>query len=208
MARLLLATNNAGKVIELRRLLGPLGAEILTPRDAGLALEPEETGTTYADNAAIKALAFARAGGLPALADDSGLEVDALAGRPGVLSARYGPPGATVSQQIRLLLDELHDVPNDRRGARFVSAVVVALPDGRTWQAQGVLPGVIAGQPRGDGGFGYDPILLLPTLGRTVAELSEDEKNERSHRAQAVRAALPAVREALAAFRATEPHDE
>lgn len=207
MRRLLLATNNAGKVIELRQLLAPLDAEVLLPRDLGLALDPAETGDTYAANARIKAHAFARASGLPALSDDSGFEVDGLNGRPGVYSARYGPPGATVPEQIALLLDELRGVPDERRGARFIATVVVALPDGRSWQAEGVLPGVVPHEPRGTGGFGYDPILLLPALGRTVAELTDTEKNELSHRARAVRAALPAIREALALFAATEAQD-
>ena len=200
MSRLLLATNNPGKIAELHELLAPLGVECVAPRDLGLELVPEETGTTYLENATFKARAFSAASGLPALADDSGLEVEALGGRPGVESANYGGPGLSASERVQLLLDELRDVPDDRRGARFVAVVVVALPAGRIWHAGGELRGTIAREPRGTGGFGYDPIFYLPERGRTVAELAAEEKNELSHRAQAVQAALPAIREALAVF--------
>jgi len=202
MSRLLLATNNPGKIAELRALLAPLGVECLAPRALGLELAPEESGATYLENALIKARAFAAASGLPVLADDSGLEVEALGGRPGVESANYGGPGLSASERVQLLLDELRDVPEERRGARFVAVVVIALPDGRFWHARGELRGMIARAPRGTGGFGYDPIFLLPELGRTVAELTAAEKNALSHRARAVQAALPAIREALAAFSA------
>jgi XTP/dITP diphosphohydrolase len=190
VARLLLATNNPHKVIEIRDLLASSGWEVLIPAELGLNLEPEETAESYAGNAAIKARAFAQAAGMPALADDSGLEVDALGGRPGVRSARYGGPTASPEQQIRLLLDELHGVPPGRRTARFRCVVVIATPDGRTWQTEGTIEGQIADAPRGREGFGYDPVFEVPERGCTMAELSEAEKNRISHRALAVRAAV------------------
>lgn len=190
MPRLLLATNNAGKVRELRALLEPDGWTVLTPSEAGIRLEPEETGATYAENAAIKAHAFAQAAGVPALADDSGLEVDALGGRPGVHSARYGGAGLSAEDKVEMLLRELAGVPQADRGARFRAVIVVAAPDGRAWQSEGVCEGRIAPAPRGANGFGYDPVFLLPERGLTMAELGEEEKNRISHRALAVRAAI------------------
>jgi XTP/dITP diphosphohydrolase len=191
MSRLLLATNNPGKVRELTALLGPRGWTVVTPRDLALTLEPEETGATYAENAAIKAAAFAAAAGLPALADDSGIEVDALGGRPGVYSARYGGAETPHEEKIRLLLGELRDVSAEQRGAHFRSVIVVAAPDGRRWQAEGACDGRIAAAPAGAGGFGYDPIFLMADtdFSRTMAELTEAEKNRLSHRARAVLAA-------------------
>lgn len=190
MPRILVATNNAGKLEELHALLLPAGWTPVHPAGLGLALEVAETGTTYAENAALKATAFARAAQLIALADDSGLEVDALDGRPGIYSARYGGAGTPPAEQIRLLLGELDGVAEPRRTARFRSVVVIATPDGQRWQAEGVVEGRIARDPHGANGFGYDPIFLLPELGRTMAELSDTEKNAISHRARAIRGAL------------------
>jgi XTP/dITP diphosphohydrolase len=188
MPRLLLATNNPGKLREIRELLDGRGWTVLAPADLGLQLDPEESGATYAENAAIKAHAFSEAAGVLALADDSGLEVDALAGRPGVHSARYG--GDTPhAEKIRLLLGELEDVPAAARGARFRCVMVLAAPDGCTWQAEGVCEGVIAPEPRGEHGFGYDPIFLVPDYGRTFGELDDEVKSRISHRARAALAA-------------------
>jgi cyclic pyranopterin phosphate synthase len=195
--RLLLATNNAGKIDELRTLLAPLQVEIVTPRELAISLVPEESGETYAQNASIKARAFAAEAGIPAIADDSGIEVEALGGRPGVHSARYGPAGGSDADRVQTLLAEMARVPDGQRAARFVAVIAVALPDGRVWDASGELTGALARAPRGERGFGYDPILLIPELGRTVAELSDAEKNELSHRARAVRAAIPMIRTAL-----------
>lgn len=182
---LVIATTNAGKVRELRRLLAGVPFELATPADLGLRLEVEEDGETYRENAVKKAAAYAAAAGLPALADDSGLEVDALGGRPGVHSARYVGQAASDGDRIGALLAELRGVPPERRTARFRAVIAVALPDGRCWTAEGTVEGVIAEEPRGTDGFGYDPVFYLPELGRTMAELAPEEKNRISHRARA-----------------------
>jgi XTP/dITP diphosphohydrolase len=186
--RLLLATNNAGKVRELRDLLAGIPFDLVTPADLGLGVHVEETGRTYEENALQKARAYARAAGIPALADDSGLEVDALDGRPGIHSARYVGQAATDGDRIGALLAELRGVPPERRTARFRAVIVVASPEGRHWTAEGTVEGVITEAPRGSGGFGYDPVFYLPELGRTMAELRPEEKNRLSHRARAVEA--------------------
>ncbi|HLZ72571.1 MAG TPA: RdgB/HAM1 family non-canonical purine NTP pyrophosphatase [Dehalococcoidia bacterium] len=190
MPRILIGTNNSGKLAELRALLLPRGWTPVHPAGLGLALEVEETGSTYAENATLKANAFAAAAGMLALADDSGLEVDALGGRPGVHSARYGGAGTPPAEQIRLLLRELEDVPEERRTARFRSVVVIAAPDGRTWQSDGTIEGRVEHSPRGANGFGYDPIFLLPERGLTMAQLGDAAKNVISHRALAMQGAL------------------
>lgn len=189
MPDLLIATNNAGKVRELRALLAGLPQlRLVTPAELGLALDPPETGSTYADNAAIKAHAFAQATGLPALADDSGLEVAALNGAPGVHSARYSPqPGANDADRRQYLLQQLATLGQPQPwAARFVSVVCLALPDGTTHSAEGECRGEIIAHERGSGGFGYDPIFIVEGTGRTMAELSFDDKNQCSHRARAV----------------------
>ncbi len=189
MPRLLLATNNAGKVAELRRILEGCGWELVTPADIGLQLEVEETGATYEENATAKAVHYAQASGLVALADDSGLEVDALDGHPGVQSARYAGPNTTDGERVQKLLEELRDVPDEARGARFRAVIAIAAPDGRCETVEGAVEGRIARAPRGDNGFGYDPIFLLPERDVTVAELPADEKDAVSHRAAAARKA-------------------
>lgn len=189
MPRLLLATNNAGKVAEIRQLLAGCGWEIVTPADEGVNLHVEETGQTYADNARIKAVKYAKAAGLVALADDSGLEVDALDDRPGVMSARYAGPNRTDMERVETLLRELGEAPAERRGARFRCVIAVAEPDGRVALAEGTVEGQIATAPRGEDGFGYDPVFLLPERGLTMAELPADEKNAVSHRGAAAREA-------------------
>ena len=193
--RLLLATGNPGKTRELRRLLAPVGWELLTPSEAGLApVSVVESRRSYLENATLKAVAFAASARMPALADDSGLEVDALDGRPGVLSARYGGPSAAGDgRRYELLLRELKDVPAARRGARFRTVVVLALPGGHSFAREGVVEGRIADAPRGESGFGYDPVFELPD-GRTMAELGE-EKQELSHRALAIRAMIEVLRD-------------
>jgi len=189
MPRLLLATNNAGKVAELRRLLQSCGWETVTPADVGLDLEVEETGGSYEENATRKALQYSQAGGLVALADDSGLEVDALDGRPGVRSARYAGPKRTDAERVQKLLEELRDVPDAKRTARFRAVIAIADPDGRVETVEGAVEGRIARAPRGENGFGYDPVFLLPGRGQTVAELPADEKDAISHRGVAARKA-------------------
>ncbi len=195
--RLLLATNNRGKVMELRALLQELKAEILTPDAIGLTLEVVEHGRTYAENASLKALAFARASGLVALGDDSGLEVDALDGQPGVYSNRFAPiANATDADRRRYLLTLLQGKPRPWT-ARFRAVLAIALPAGKVLLATGSCEGEIIPEERGEHGFGYDPIFWLPALGRTMAELTLEEKNRLSHRAQAARNAIPLLREIL-----------
>lgn len=185
--KLVLASKNPGKLKELQEILGSLGVEVLLESQVGLDLEVEETGTTFAENAFLKADAVMRASGLPAIADDSGLVVDALDGAPGVYSARFGGKESD-GERTALLLEKLEGVPEEKRTARFVSAIACCLPDGRTITADGSCEGVIADAPRGQGGFGYDPVFLVPPLGRTFAELSAEEKNRISHRGSALRA--------------------
>ncbi|HRN50212.1 MAG TPA: RdgB/HAM1 family non-canonical purine NTP pyrophosphatase [Anaerolineales bacterium] len=189
MPDLLIATNNAGKVRELRALLASLPeVPLLTPAELGLALEPDETGSSYADNAAIKARAFAQAAGLPALADDSGLEVAGLNDAPGVHSARYSPqPGANDADRRQYLLQQLAALGQPQPWtARFVSVVCLAFPDGTAHFAEGECRGEIVPHERGTGGFGYDPIFVVEGTGSTMAELSFEDKNQLSHRARAV----------------------
>jgi XTP/dITP diphosphohydrolase len=187
------ATSNPHKVEEARAILAPLGIELQSLTDVGCDLEePEEDGATFEDNARLKARYYARHLGVSCLAEDSGIEVDALDGAPGVYSARYA--GASGSRAERdqanneRLLRELVGVPAERRGARFVCTLVVADPSGRLLaQARGLYPGVIADAPRGANGFGYDPLLFLPDRGCTSAELTPSEKHARSHRGAALR---------------------
>jgi len=197
MPKLLIATGNKGKLRELEALLKDLGLELVMPKDLGLALEVEETGSTYAENAALKARAFAQASGLVSLADDSGLEVEALGGAPGLYSARYSPlPGASDSDRRAYLLQNLLGHPRPWT-ARFHAAIAIAAPDGRVRFAEGTCPGEIIPEARGAGGFGYDPIFMLAGLGKTMAELEMGEKNRLSHRARAVQAAVPILKELL-----------
>jgi len=189
VAKLLLATNNPGKAAEYRALLEGCGWELVTPRDLGLHLEVEEAGGDYAENARIKAEAFAEASGLVALADDSGIEVDALGGAPGPLSARFGGEDASDEQRMALLLERLAGVPPERRSARFRCLIAVARPEGEVSLFEGQCEGRVAEEPRGEGGFGYDPVFLLPERGLTIAELPPEEKNAVSHRGRAARQA-------------------
>jgi XTP/dITP diphosphohydrolase len=187
--RLLIATNNPGKAAEYRALLEGCGWELMTPRDLGLELEVEEAGGDYAENARIKAEAFAKASGLVALADDSGIEVEALGGAPGPLSARFGGEDISDAQRAALLLERLKGVPTEKRSARFRCLIAVARPEGEVSLFEGQCEGRVADEPRGEGGFGYDPVFLLPERGLTVAELPPEEKNAVSHRGRAARQA-------------------
>lgn len=198
MTKLLVATNNPGKVQEYRELLAGLPVEITFPAEQGLALEVEESGATFTENAGIKALAFAQASGLLTLADDSGLEVDALNGAPGVRSARYAGPGANDIDRYRKLLSVLKDIPAEKRTARFRCVIALARPDGTIHTADGTCEGKIGYTPRGEHGFGYDPIFIVDGHGgKTMAELSPEIKNQISHRAQAAAAARPILAELL-----------
>ena len=198
MKRLLIATNNKGKIKELQDLLKNTGIELVTPAQINLDLDVIENGQTYAENAVKKAVAFAQASGLVSLADDSGLEVDALNGAPGLYSARYGSTNEeklSDAERRKYLLQQLQTKPRPWI-ARFHATIAIAIPNGETHLAEGFCEGEIIPAERGTGGFGYDPIFLLSELGKTMAELSMDEKNRLSHRARAVmnaKAILPAT---------------
>ena len=183
--RLLLATNNKAKVREYRVLLEGIPCEIITPAELGITQPVEESGETLEQNAVLKAKAYASMSNLTALADDSGLEVDALGGEPGVLSARYAGEGVSDRERIEYLLAKLTDVPWEQRGARFRCVIAVASPDGEVTLCQGECPGIIAFEPKGMGGFGYDPVFYLPEPDKTMAELSMEQKNRLSHRGRA-----------------------
>ena len=182
--KVVLASHNKKKMVEMRTILSAMGVEVLSQAEVGVDLEPEETGTTFEENARIKARAVMEATGLPAIADDSGLMVDALGGDPGVYSARYGGPGLDDTGRWQLLLKNMAGESN--RACKFVSVICCAFPDGGEVMARGECPGILAQGPSGDGGFGYDPIFYLPQLGKTMAQLTPAEKNQISHRARAL----------------------
>jgi XTP/dITP diphosphohydrolase len=191
MQKLLLGTLNLGKIEELKNLLVGVGFEIVTPGDLELSLQVEEIGKTYLENATRKAVAYAASSGLPSLADDSGLEVQALDGAPGIFSARYSPkPGANDKDRRDYLLEQLRGSPKPWL-ARFHCTVVIASSEGEIHFAEGDCEGQILPVERGSGGFGYDPIFLIPELDKTMAELKMVEKNQISHRARAIKAILP-----------------
>ena len=197
MKRLLIATNNQGKVREFQELLAGSGIDFVTPAQINLQLEVEEDGTTYQQNAGKKAIAFANASGLISLADDSGLEVEALGGAPGLYSARYSPkPGAKDKDRRDFLLENLKDKPRPWK-AHFHATIAIGIPNGAVQFAGGDCFGEIISEERGSGGFGYDPIFFIPELGKTMAEFSMDEKNHLSHRARALMAAMPILQSVL-----------
>jgi XTP/dITP diphosphohydrolase len=200
MTKVLLATHNAKKLVELRRILQPEvpDLEVLGLDDVESYDEPAETEPTFAGNALLKARVAVAATGLPALADDSGLCVDALNGMPGVLSARWAGPGKDDAANNALLLAQLNDVPDERRGAAFVAAVAFCRPDGTEDVVSGDMPGVVIREQRGDGGFGYDPLFVPAGYDVTSAELTPEEKDKLSHRGKALRAIAPLVAETLA----------
>ncbi len=194
MNQLLIATNNKGKIRELHALLDALGIRLVTPADLRLDLDVEEDGSTYAENATKKAIAFARASGLISLADDSGLEVDALDGAPGLYSARYHPkPGATDKDRRAYMLENLQGKPRPWT-AHFHATIAIAIPNADVRIVEGNCYGEIIPEERGSNGFGYDPIFLFPELNMTMAELGMEEKNRLSHRAKAVMNAAPILR--------------
>ena len=183
--KVILASTNQHKLTELSAILSQLGFEIALESEYGLDIDVEETGTTFEENSFLKADAVMKASGLPVLADDSGLMVDALDGAPGVYSARYGHK-ASDKERTAYLLENMKDVPEGRRGAKFVCVITCLFPDGRKIVARGECPGVIARAPHGENGFGYDPVFYLPELGMTYAELPSEQKNAISHRARAL----------------------
>ena len=194
LPRLLIATRNRGKLSELAELLGDVPFELTSLNDVGIDVDVEETSQTFEDNAALKAETYRDLSGLLTLADDSGLEVDALGGAPGVRSARYAGPDATDSDRIQLLLGNLAHTPERSWTARFRCVIAVAAPDSQTQLYSGVCAGMIVREPRGDNGFGYDPVFLFPDLGLTMAELTSKQKNTVSHRGLAVREVVAALK--------------
>lgn len=185
--KFVLASQNVHKQRELQAVLAPYGVELLLQRDLGVQIDVDETGATFAENARLKADAVLHATGLAAIADDSGLMVDALGGAPGVYSARYGAPACkTDADRNEKLLAALQGVPDEARTARFVCALCCALPDGRRIEAEGACPGVITRALRGDAGFGYDPLFYIPSQGKTFAQLDAATKNALSHRGRAI----------------------
>jgi len=189
MQKLLVATGNPGKLREVSQMLTGMPFAVLSLQDLGISMEVEETGATFAENAILKAKAYCASAGALTLADDSGLVVDALDGRPGVLSARYGGEGLTDPQRVELLLKELVEVPWEKRMARFHCVIALAWPEGRLETVERVVEGIIQYEPKGTNGFGYDPVFHLPERGCTMAQLETSDKNRISHRGQAVRKA-------------------
>ena len=184
-SKLLLATNNIGKAREYQALLSGIPFSIVTMAEQGITIDVDETGSSFEENARLKACILARESGLLTLADDSGLEVDALAGKPGVLSHRYAGEGASDKDRNNFLLEKLKDIPEEKRAARFFCVIAIAAPDGTVEICSGECRGNITKTPRGEHGFGYDPIFFVPEMGKTMAELSPEEKNRISHRARA-----------------------
>lgn len=199
MKKLLIATNNKGKVLEFQELLAGSGIEFVTPAQLNLQLDVEEDGANYQENAGKKAIAFAQASGLISLADDSGLEVEVLGGAPGLYSARYSPkPGAKDKDRRDLLLSNLNDKPRPWK-AHFHATLAIANPAGEVEFSEGNCFGEIIPEERGTGGFGYDPIFLLTEQGLTMAELDMNQKNRLSHRARAAAAAMPILKRIFSA---------
>ena len=192
--KVVLASKNAHKLQELQDILSAQGVEVILESAAGVDVEVEETGTTFEENSLLKARAVMEASGLPAIADDSGLMVDALNGAPGVYSARYGGPGLDDAGRYRLLLENMRGVLD--RKCRFVSAITLCMPSGDIVTARGECPGTLAYAPRGENGFGYDPIFFVPEKKKTFAQLTAEEKNAISHRGRA----LQLFQEKLAAY--------
>ena len=190
----IIATNNPKKRIELERILAPLGIEAVTAKQAGVNLDDvEETGMTFEENAFLKAEAACKLSGMPAVADDSGLMVDALDGAPGVYSARYAGEGAADAQKIEKLLYNLKNITQEKRTARFVSAVCCLFPNGKKITVRGECEGTIAFAPMGEGGFGYDPVFITSS-GKSYAELTAQEKDSISHRGNALRKLAEALK--------------
>ena len=191
--RIIFATGNEGKMREIRLILADLGLPILSMKEAGAEPEIVEDGTTFGENAEIKARAVWNLTGDIVLADDSGLEVDYIGGEPGIYSARYLGEDTPYEVKNRSIIERLNAATGQERGARFVCSIAAMLPDGRVLHTEAVMEGLIAGEPAGNGGFGYDPILYLPQFGKTSAEITMEQKNEISHRGKALRAMKEAL---------------
>lgn len=193
MKQIIIATQNKGKAKDFEALLSPLGFKVLTLRDVAKDMDVEETGVTFAENAILKAEAVAKALQIPVIADDSGLEIDALDGEPGVYSARYAGLDKSDDANIDKVLEKLSDVPESERTGRFRCVLAVAAPDKKTETFSGSCEGVILNERRGENGFGYDPIFYVPDLKRTMAELAPEEKAAISHRGNAIRELKQAI---------------
>jgi XTP/dITP diphosphohydrolase len=185
--KLLLATGNRGKILEIKQILKDYPVELVTMAELGITISPEENGATFEENALIKARELCRASSMAALADDSGLCVDALLGEPGIYSARYSGEGATDEKNTHLLLTKLKGVERKNRQAHFCCVSAVVFPDGKEVTAQGTCEGIITDEPVGENGFGYDPVFLVPSLDLTFAQIPEEIKNQISHRANSLR---------------------
>ena len=194
--KMVLASKNAHKLVEMKAILSQLGVDVVLESELGVAVEVEETGTTFAENAYLKAKAVMEATGLPALADDSGIAVKALGGAPGIYSARYGgDPTLDDWGRLQLLLQNTAQVPDGQRQAKFVAAIALVYPDGRQIAVQGEVHGELLRQPVGEGGFGYDPIFFFFPAGKSFAQLTAEEKNQVSPRARALRSLVEKLSE-------------
>ncbi len=196
--KFLVATNNKKKLREMGAILEKLGVEAVSLAEAGVESDAEETGTTFEENSRIKAFEAMKISGLPTIADDSGLEVDALGGEPGVYSARYGGDKCKDDvERYEYLLENMKDIPKGERSARFVSVITCVFPDGREVSARGEIEGEILFSPAGDGGFGYDPVFYVEAEGMTTAEMTQERKNEISHRAKSLKLISKKLKEVL-----------
>ena len=195
--KVVLASKNKHKLIEISKITEKFDIELAMESDLGVDIDVEETGTTFEENSFLKANAVMQATGLPALADDSGIAVDALNGEPGVYSARYGFDESLDDWgRLQLLLKNTEQVPDGQRQAQFVCVITLVMPDGQTIQARGEVHGELLRAPAGEGGFGYDPIFYYPPYGKTLAEVTPEEKNQVSHRAKALQAFYQKLKEA------------
>ena len=185
--RLIFATGNEGKMREIREILADTGYEILSMKEAGIDLDIVEDGKTFEENAIIKAKAVMEASGELTLADDSGLEIDAFGGEPGIYSSRYLGEDTSYTEKNQIILERMKDIPDEKRSARFVCVIAAAFPDGQTYTTRGTMEGIIGYESKGGNGFGYDPFFYLPELKKYSAQLSSDEKNHLSHRGEALR---------------------
>ena len=195
--KIVLASKNPHKLVEISKITEKFGFELVLQSELGIDIDVEETGTTFEENSLLKAEAVMKATGLPALADDSGIAVDALNGEPGIYSARYGFDESLDDWgRLELLLKNTEHVPDGQRQAQFVCVITMVTPDGQCIQARGEIHGELTREPAGENGFGYDPIFFYPPLGKTTAELSSEEKNQVSHRANALKLFYEKLKEA------------
>ena len=197
MKKIILATNNENKVREISEMLSGGDIKVISLKEAGIKKDVEETGETFKENAAIKAREICRMINEPVLADDSGLEVDYLDGAPGIYSSRFMGEDTPYSEKNRAIIEKLEDAKEEERGAAFRCVMALVFPDGREYYTEGKMPGVIAKEPMGENGFGYDPILFLPEYGKTSAQLTPEEKNAISHRGEALRKMVEIIRREL-----------